>query len=72
MQAVSPLLYTLPAGQLYAVGDLAPVTDYYKAKTYSPDTPGDHVDIVGRDRYVQINLGHRIAFVRREEVDVLR
>ena len=72
VQAVSPLLYTLPAGQLYAVGDLAPVTDYYKAKSYSPDTPGDHVDIVDRDRYVQINLGHRIAFVRREEVDVLR
>lgn len=72
VQAVSPLVYTLPAGQLYAVGDLAPVTDYYKAKTYSLDTPGDHVDIVGQDRYVQINLGHRIAFVRREEVDVLR
>ncbi|WP_139983533.1 N-acetylmuramoyl-L-alanine amidase [Nocardioides litoris] len=72
VQTVSPLLYTLPAGQLYAVGDLAPVTDYYKAKTFSPDTPGDHVDIVGRDEYVQINLGHRIAFVRREEVEVLR
>lgn len=72
VQAVSPLVYTLPAGQEYAVGDLAPVTDYYKAKTFSIDTPGDHVDIVGRDRYVQINLGHRIAFVRREEVEVLR
>ncbi|WP_134765951.1 N-acetylmuramoyl-L-alanine amidase [Nocardioides sp. 1609] len=72
VQPVSPLGYVLGEGQMYAVGDLDPVTDYYKAKTFSPDTPGDHVNIVGRDRYVQINIGHRIAFVRRAEVDVLR
>ncbi|GAA5156171.1 N-acetylmuramoyl-L-alanine amidase [Nocardioides marinquilinus] len=71
-QAVSPLVYELPAGQMYAVGELNPVTDYYKAKTYSLDTPNDHVDIVGQDKYVQISLGHRIGFVRRAEVDVLR
>ncbi len=70
VQPVSPLVYTLPDDQLYAVGDLEPVTDYYRAKTYSPDTPGDHVDIVGRDRYVQVNLGHRVGFVRLADVDV--
>jgi hypothetical protein len=72
VQAVSPLVYTIPAGQEYAVGDLHPDTDYYKAKTFSTDTPGDHVNIVGRDRYVQVNLGHRIGFVRRAEVEVVR
>jgi N-acetyl-anhydromuramyl-L-alanine amidase AmpD len=72
VQAVSPLVSTLPAGQEYAVGDLHPVTDYYKAKSFSQDTPGDHVDIRGRDRYVQISLGHRMAFVRLADVDVLR
>lgn len=68
VQEVSPLLYTLPAGQSYVVTDERPPTDYYKAKTFSLDTPNDHVDIVGRDRYHQISWGHRIAFVRAEEV----
>lgn len=72
VQAVSPLPYTIPPGQEYAVGDLHPVTDYYKAKTFSLDTPGDHIDIVGEDRYVQISLGHRVAFVRLADVDVVR
>ena len=71
VQPVSPLVYTLGAGQVYAVSDLDPVTDYYKAKTYSLETPNDHLDIVGTDRYVQISLGHRVAFVRREDVDIL-
>ena len=72
VQVVSPLIYTLPPGQEYAVGELHPVTDYYKAKTFSLDTPGDHIDIRGTDRYVQISLGHRVAFVRLADVDVVR
>ena len=70
MQAVSPLIYTIPAGQAYYVMDAAPPTDYYKAKTFSMDTPNDHIDIVGKDKYVQISLGHRIAFVRAADVDL--
>jgi hypothetical protein len=72
VQAVSPLVYTLPAGQEYAIGDLHPVTDYYKAKSFSLATPDDHIEILGEDRYVQISLGHRLAFVRLADVDVLR
>ena len=71
-QPVSPLPYRLPAGQEYAVGDLHPPTDYYRAKTFSPDTPGDHVLVRGEDRYVQISLGHRIGFVRLADVELLR
>ncbi|MGD7789703.1 N-acetylmuramoyl-L-alanine amidase [Propionibacteriaceae bacterium Y1700] len=68
VQQLTPLLYELPAGQVYPITDAAPQTDYYRAKTYSEDTPGDHIDIVGKDRYYQINFGHRIAYVRAEEV----
>ncbi|WP_289232411.1 hypothetical protein [Barrientosiimonas endolithica] len=68
VQPVSPLIYSIPAGQAYVVTDESPVTDYYKAKTFSLDTPNDHVDIVGKDRYYQISLGHRLAYVRAAEV----
>ncbi|YAL84121.1 N-acetylmuramoyl-L-alanine amidase [Dermacoccaceae bacterium W4C1] len=65
--AVKPLLYSFEKGQEYVVTG-KPVTDYYKAKTFSLDTPNDHIDIVGKDKYLQITFGHRAAFVRVEEV----
>lgn len=71
VQALAPLQYTFAAGQRYAVGDLTVPTDYYRAVTFSPDTPNDHVDVVGQDRYYQISLGHRFAFVRAADVDVV-
>ena len=39
--------------------------------TFSLDTPNDHVDVVGQDRYYQISLGHRFAYVRAADVDVV-
>ncbi|RKT79826.1 N-acetylmuramoyl-L-alanine amidase [Terracoccus luteus] len=72
VQALAPLQYTVAAGQRYAVGDLTVPTDYYRATTFSTDTPDDHVDVVGGDRYYQISLGHRFAFVRAADVDVVR
>ncbi|AKU17532.1 N-acetylmuramoyl-L-alanine amidase [Luteipulveratus mongoliensis] len=72
VQPISPLIYTIPAGQSYAVMDEAPPTDYYKAKTFSTDTPNDHINIEGKDKYVQISLGHRVAFVRRADIDLHR
>ena len=71
VQALAPLQYTFAAGQRYAVGDLTVPTNYYRAVTYSADTPNDHVDVVGQDRYYQISLGHRFAFVRAADVDVV-
>ncbi len=68
VQPVEPLLYTARAGQAYAVVDEHVPTDYYKAKTFSPDTPDDHIDIVGEDRYYMVNFGHRIGFVRAADV----
>ena len=71
VQALAPLQYSFAAGQRYAVGDLTVPTDYYRAVTFSPDTPNDHLDVVGQDRYYQISLGHRFAFVRAADVDVV-
>lgn len=69
-QEISPLSYSLAAGQSYVVLDENPPTDYYLSKTFSLSTPGDHLDIVGRDRYVLVNLGHRVTYVRRADVDL--
>ena len=71
VQALAPLQYSFTQGQRYAVGDLTVPTDYYRAVTFSPDTANDHVDVVGQDRYYQISLGHRFAYVRAADVDVV-
>ena len=71
VQAVVPLQYAFAAGQRYAVGDLTVPTNYYRASTLSLETPNDHVDVVGQDRYYQISLGHRFAYVRAVDVDVV-
>ena len=68
VQAVEPLLYNAGAGQAYVVVDSDVPTDYYKAKTFSLDTPDDHIDIVGRDRYLMVSFGHRIGYVRADDV----
>lgn len=68
VETVEPLLYDIPAGQEYVVTDRRPETAYYKAKTFSMDTPNDHVNIEGRDRYYQISHGHRLTYVRAADV----
>lgn len=72
VQALAPLQYTFAPGQRYAVVDLTVPTDYCRATAFSTSTPDDHVDVVGKDRYYQISLGHRFAFVRAADVDVVR
>ncbi len=71
VQALAPLQYRFTAGQRYAVGDLTIPTNYYRATTFSADTPNDHVDVVGQDTYYQVSLGHRFAYVRAADVDVV-
>lgn len=70
-QALAPLQYSFTAGQRYAVGDLTVPTNYYRAVTFSLETPKDHLDVVGQDRYYQISLGYRFAFVRAADVEVV-
>jgi hypothetical protein len=66
VQSVSPLPYTLPAGQRYAVG-LKTTGEYYWATTFDP---AGHQVIRGKQPYYQIQFGHRVAFVKAEDVTV--
>ncbi len=66
-QSVSPLPYKLLEGQKYAIGDEVP-GEYYYAVTF--DTPS-HKVVTGTDRYYEIQFGHRVAFVRAADVQVV-
>ncbi|ROT33551.1 N-acetylmuramoyl-L-alanine amidase [Micromonospora sp. HM5-17] len=70
VQAVTPLQYTLAAGQRYAVGNVLP-SEYYRATTFDGSSPGDWTVIRGDMRYVQIQFGHRIMYVNRDDVVLL-
>ena len=65
-QAVTPLQYTWPAGQKYAVGLITP-SEYYWAVTYDP---ANHTVVRGQTKYLQVQFGHRVAFVNVDDVDV--
>jgi hypothetical protein len=65
-QAVTPLQYTLAAGQKYAIGLVTP-SEYYRAVTY--DTT-NHTVVRGETNYLQIQFGHRVAFVNVDDVNV--
>ncbi|GAA1908133.1 N-acetylmuramoyl-L-alanine amidase [Streptomyces sodiiphilus] len=66
-QEVSPLVYEIAAGQRYAVGRLTD-SEYYSAR--ESGTSGHRV--VRGEPYYQIQVGHRIGFVRAADVDVRR
>ncbi|MFH8371076.1 N-acetylmuramoyl-L-alanine amidase [Streptomyces sp. NPDC018031] len=65
-QAVSPLQYTLPAGQEYALG-LRTRGEYLWATTFDP---AGHRVVRGQEAYYQIQFGHRVAFVKASDVSV--
>jgi hypothetical protein len=69
-QTITPLQYTLSAGQRYAVGDVLP-SEYYRAVTFDGSSPGDWTVIRGDTRYVQIQFGHRIMYVNQADVRIL-
>lgn len=68
VQAVSPYTqYTIAAGQRYAAGPVL-TGEYYRASTFDWSSPGDGTVISGDLQYVQIQFGHRIAYVKRDDV----
>ncbi|MDR3081546.1 MAG: N-acetylmuramoyl-L-alanine amidase [Streptomyces sp.] len=67
VQSVSPLSYRLPAGQKYVVGDEMP-GEYYYSATFTTDS---HKVVIGKDLYYEIQFGHRVAFVRAADVQVV-
>ncbi|WP_260860135.1 N-acetylmuramoyl-L-alanine amidase [Streptomyces cupreus] len=66
-QPVSPLPYRLPKGQKYVVGDKVP-GQYYYAVTFDE---ASHRVVTGKDLYYEIQFGHRVAFVRAADVQVV-
>ena len=66
VQAVTPLQYSLPAGQKYSVG-LVTGSEYYWAVTFDAT---NHTVVRGTTKYVQIQFGHRIMFVNLDDVDI--
>ncbi|WP_020520741.1 N-acetylmuramoyl-L-alanine amidase [Catelliglobosispora koreensis] len=69
-QTITPLQYSLPAGQKYVVGNLMK-GEYYRAVTYDWSSPGDGTVIQGDMTYVQIQFGHRFMFVNLADVDIV-
>jgi hypothetical protein len=70
-QAVTPLGYTIPAGQLYVVVHKVGA-DYYRAVEYGyePSPTEDRV-VEGSDEYYVIFFNHRLAFVKASDVEVV-
>ncbi|WP_410625304.1 N-acetylmuramoyl-L-alanine amidase [Amycolatopsis sp. cmx-8-4] len=66
-QAITPLPYTLAAGQKYSSAGVVG-SEYYSATTFDV---ADHVVVKGKLKYVQIQFGHRIAFVKADDVRFL-
>jgi hypothetical protein len=68
-QTVTPLQYSIKAGQAYVVGDADIETDYYYAKTFGCEYVAlDCTQVVGQDRYYELWFGHRMAYVRAADV----
>ncbi len=66
VQPLSPLQYTLPAGQSYVVGGKT-AGEYFYSKTF--DT-SDQAWVKGKQMYYEIQFGQRVAFVNADDVVV--
>jgi hypothetical protein len=69
VQSASPLPYELPAGQRYATQG-STTGSYVDSAAGFDKTP--HRVVAGKDVYYEIQFGHRIAYVRADDVDVVR
>ncbi|TDE35047.1 N-acetylmuramoyl-L-alanine amidase [Nonomuraea mesophila] len=65
-QEVTPLQYTFSAGEKYTLAGPA-ATEYYRAVTFDLE---DHKVVRGRTKYLQIQFGHRVMFVKADDVRV--
>jgi hypothetical protein len=62
------LQYRIPAGQVYVSKDLVSA-DYYYAKLYN--NPSTYKVVEGEDEYYEISFNHRVAFVKKSDVDIV-
>jgi hypothetical protein len=68
VQALSALPYKLLAGQHYVIG-LKTQGEYFRAVTFDAS---QHVVVRGAQEYYEIQFGHRIAYVKTDDVTVQR
>ena len=66
-QAITPLPYSFLAGQRYSLGQIVG-SEYYWATTFDVT---DHVVVRGKLKYVQVQFGHRVAYVKLDDVRIL-
>jgi hypothetical protein len=66
VQALSPMPYTIPAGQRYVVGNVVH-GEYYYSVTFDP---AGHQVVRGKNVYYEIQLGHRVEYVNAGDVTV--
>ncbi|NGO69921.1 N-acetylmuramoyl-L-alanine amidase [Streptomyces sp. SB3404] len=69
-QSLSPLPYTVRQGERYAAG-LRTRGEYLYAVDFDPEAENFTV-VRGKLTYYQIQLGHRVAFVRADDVRLVR
>jgi len=67
VQALAPLQYTFAAGQRYTVGG-SDVGEYYYATTFDK---ASHAVIRGKLKYYEIQFGHRVFYVKADDVQVI-
>ncbi|WP_235995939.1 N-acetylmuramoyl-L-alanine amidase [Nonomuraea montanisoli] len=67
-QERTPLAYVIRPGQTYTLGQTV-TASYLKGGSFDRDA---HVLVAGTRRFHQIQLGHRVAFVRARDVRVIR
>jgi hypothetical protein len=67
VQSLSPMPYTIPAGQRYVVGGTEQ-GEYYYSVTF--DT-ASHQVVRGKQLYYEIQLGHRVEYVLADDVTLL-
>ncbi|NRQ37908.1 N-acetylmuramoyl-L-alanine amidase [Nonomuraea sp. NN258] len=65
-QPVTPLQYTFSAGEKYTLAGPA-ATEYYRAVTFDP---APHTVVRGKTKYLEIQFGHRVMFVKADDVRV--
>lgn len=63
-------LYTIPAGQAYTTTGQNLPTDYYYDATINYSLPDDHDIVHGNTKYYQIDINHRIGYVKASDVNL--
>jgi hypothetical protein len=56
-------------GQAYVLAGPVP-SDYYNSTLFNSTAPGQRVNVIGTNQYLQIRLGHRIAYVNADDVRI--